>query len=223
MVWRIILCLICGYGFGCISTGYIVGKINHVDIRNYGSGNIGTTNTMRTLGKKAGAITYVGDVAKAMIPMLVARLVIFRDVPYAELLGLYVGLGVAVGHNFPFWLHFKGGKGIAVTSGVMAAHDPLAIPLYLISFIISVAVTKYVSVGSLVIVTIFPIWIGIMDHNKDYFVHTLIVSLVFTGLAYFRHKQNIIRIINGNENKIGQKVAVSKNPKEDANQSPAEK
>lgn len=223
MVWRIILCLICGYGFGCISTGYIVGKINHVDIRNYGSGNIGTTNTMRTLGKKAGAITYVGDVAKAMIPMLVARLIIFRDVPYAELLGLYVGLGVAVGHNFPFWLHFKGGKGIAVTSGVMAAHDPLAIPLYLISFIISVAVTKYVSVGSLVIVTIFPIWIGIMDHNKDYFVHTLIVSLVFTGLAYFRHKQNIIRIINGNENKIGQKVAVSKNSKEDANPSPAEK
>ena len=79
MVWRILLCLFAGYSFGCISTGYIVGKINHVDIRNYGSGNIGTTNTLRTLGKKAGAITYLGDVLKAMVPMLVARLVIFKE------------------------------------------------------------------------------------------------------------------------------------------------
>lgn len=210
MVWRIILCLLCGYGFGCISTGYIVGKMNHVDIRDYGSGNIGTTNTLRTLGKKAGAITYLGDVAKAMIPMLIARFVIFKGEPYAELLGLYVGLGVAIGHNFPFWLHFKGGKGIAVTSGVMAAHDPLAIPLYLVSFVISVAVTKYVSVGSLVIVTLFPIWIAVMDHNKPHFVHTLIVSIVFTALAFLRHRQNLIRLKNGNENKIGQKVKVDK-------------
>lgn len=210
MVWRIILCLLCGYGFGCISTGYIVGKMNHVDIRDYGSGNIGTTNTLRTLGKKAGAITYLGDVAKAMIPMLIARFVIFKGESYAELLGLYVGLGVAIGHNFPFWLHFKGGKGIAVTSGVMAAHDPLAIPLYIVAFVISVAVTKYVSVGSLVIVTIFPIWIAVVDHGQAYFLHTLIVSLVFMGLAYFRHKQNLLRIKNGTENRIGQKVALVK-------------
>ena len=210
MVWRIILCLLCGYGFGCISTGYIVGKMNHVDIRDYGSGNIGTTNTLRTLGKKAGAITYLGDVAKAMIPMLIARFVIFKGEPYAELLGLYVGLGVAIGHNFPFWLHFKGGKGIAVTSGVMAAHDPLAIPLYIVAFVISVAVTKYVSVGSLVIVTIFPIWIAVVDHGQAYFLHTLIVSLVFMGLAYFRHKQYLLRIKNGTENRIGQKVALVK-------------
>lgn len=210
MVWRIIVCLLCGYGFGCISTGYIVGKMNHVDIREYGSGNIGTTNTLRTLGKKAGAITYIGDVLKAMVPMLLARLVIFKELSYADLLGLYVGLGVAIGHNFPFWLHFKGGKGIAVTSGVMAAHDPLAIPLYLVSFVISVAVTKYVSVGSLVIVTLFPIWIAVMDHNKPHFVHTLIVSIVFTALAFLRHRQNLIRLKNGNENKIGQKVKVDK-------------
>lgn len=210
MVWRIIVCLLCGYGFGCISTGYIVGKMNHVDIREYGSGNIGTTNTLRTLGKKAGAITYIGDVLKAMVPMLLARLVIFKELSYADLLGLYVGLGVAIGHNFPFWLHFKGGKGIAVTSGVMAAHDPLAIPLYIVAFVISVAVTKYVSVGSLVIVTIFPIWIAVVDHGQAYFLHTLIVSLVFMGLAYFRHKQNLLRIKNGTENRIGQKVALVK-------------
>lgn len=214
MVWRIIICLLTGYGFGCISTGYIVGRFNHVDIRNYGSGNIGTTNTLRTLGKKAGAITYVGDVLKAFIPMLLFRYVIFRDLPYADLLGLYAGLGVVLGHNYPFWLNFKGGKGIAVTSGVMAAHDPLAIPLYLVSFIISVAVTKYVSVGSLVIATIFPIWIAVMHHGEPYFVHTLIVSLVFTASAFYRHKANLIRIKNGNENKIGQKAVVKKDSAE---------
>lgn len=92
----------------------------------------------------------------------------------------------------------------------MAAHDPLAIPLYIVAFVISVAVTKYVSVGSLVIVTIFPIWIAVMDHGQAYFLHTLIVSLVFMGLAYFRHKQNLLRIKNGTENRIGQKVALVK-------------
>ncbi len=209
MIWQIIICLAVGYGFGCISTGYIVGKMNHVDIRNYGSGNIGTTNTMRTLGKKAGAITYIGDVLKAMLPMIVLRYVIFDDLEYAALLQLYCGLGVVLGHNFPFWLKFKGGKGIAVTSGVMATHDPLGIPLYLVAFIISVAITKYVSVGSLVIATIFPIWIAITRHGEPYFVHTLIVSLVFMALAFYRHKANLIRIKNGNENKIGQKVKVN--------------
>lgn len=210
MVINIILCLLVGYAFGCISTGFIIGKINHVDIRNYGSGNIGTTNTMRTLGKKAGAITYVGDVLKAMIPMLIAKYVIFKDMDEASLLQLYVGLGVCIGHNYPFWLKFKGGKGIAVTSGVMATHEPLGIPVYLISFIIAVGVTKYVSVGSLVIVTIFPIFLAVCRYGDPYYVHMLIVSLVFTALAFYRHKSNLIRIKNGNENKIGQKTPLIK-------------
>lgn len=212
MLWRILICLFVGYGFGCISTGYIVGKFYHVDIRDYGSGNIGTTNTMRTLGKKAGAVTYLGDVLKAFIPMFLFRYAVFSQEEYADLLGLYAGLGVVLGHNYPFWLHFKGGKGIAVTSGVMAAHDPLGIPLYIAAFAISVAITKYVSVGSLVIATIFPLWIAIMDHGKEHFLHTLIVSLVFTALAFYRHKENLIRIRNGNENKIGQKAAIQKEP-----------
>ena len=209
MIWRIIICLLTGYGFGCISTGYLVGRMYHVDIRNYGSGNIGTTNTMRTLGKKAGAITYLGDVIKTFIPMLLFRYVIFADLPYAELLGLYAGVGVVLGHNYPFWLHFHGGKGIAVTSAVMAFHDPLGIPIYLIIFAASTAVTKFVSVGSLAIATFFPIWIVIRNHGEPYFLHTLIVSHVFTALAFYRHKDNLVRIKNGNENKIGQKAIIS--------------
>lgn len=209
MLWRIIVCLVCGYGLGCISTGYIVGKMNHIDIRDYGSGNIGTTNTLRTLGKKAGAITYIGDAFKALIPMLLVRYVIFKDLPYADLLQLSCGLGVVLGHNFPFWLKFKGGKGIAVTSGVMAAYAPLGIPLYIIAFAVTVAITKYVSVGSLVLATIFPIWIAITKHGDPYYVHTLVVALIFMASAFYRHKENLIRIKNGNENKIGQRVKLN--------------
>lgn len=209
MIWRIILCVLCGYAFGCISTGYIVGRLYHVDIRKYGSGNIGTTNTLRTLGKKAGAVTYIGDVLKALLPMVLFRYFIFKDMPYADLLGLYTGLGVVFGHNYPFWLRFKGGKGIAVTSGVMATHDPWVVPILLIAFFLSVGITKYVSVGSLVIVTIFPIWIAVTQYGEPYYVHTLIVSLVFTASAYYRHKSNLVRLKNGNENKIGHKVAIS--------------
>ena len=210
MIWRILVCVLCGYACGCVSFGFLVGKYNHVDLRNYGSGNIGATNTIRTLGKKAGAIAYIGDVLKAMIPMLLVRFVIFKDLEYAELLEMYTGLGVVLGHNFPFWLKFKGGKGIAVTSGVMATFAPFGIPLYLASFVIAVGITKYVSVGSLVIATIFPIWVGVTRYQRPHYVHILIICVVFTLMAFYRHKTNLIKIKNGNENKIGQKQIIKK-------------
>lgn len=206
MIVRSIICLIVGYLCGCISTGYLVGKANHVDIRQYGSGNVGTTNALRTLGWKAGAITYLGDFLKAVLPILLVRNVVFKELDYAQLLGLYTGLGVMLGHNYPFWLHFKGGKGIAVTSGVMAAFDPLIIPFFVLLFAVIVKVTKYVSVGSLCIAVLFPIWISIR-HTKD--LHMLILGIVFMIFAFIRHKDNIKRLLNGTENKIGQKVKVN--------------
>lgn len=127
MLRDIILCLFIGYIFGCFQTGYIYGKCHGIDIRQYGSGNAGTTNTLRVLGKKAGYITYLGDALKAIIAIvLVEHLVYGRFlVPSMsfQLLLAYTGLGVAFGHNYPFYLKFKGGKGIAVTSGVMLALD----------------------------------------------------------------------------------------------------
>lgn len=205
MVLRILICLICGYGFGCISTAYFVGKAYHVDIRKYGSGNAGTTNALRTLGWKAGALTYLGDFLKAIIPILLFRNILFADVDYAGLLGLYTGLGVVLGHNYPFWLHFKGGKGIAVTSGVMAAFDPLLIPTFIIVFVVAVAITRYVSLGSLLLSMLFPVWIAIR-HPGD--IHMLIIGLIYAGSAFYTHRANIKRLLNGTENKLGQKVKV---------------
>lgn len=200
------ICLVIGYLFGCIETGYIVGKLNHVDIRNYGSGNSGTTNALRTLGWKAGAITFLGDVLKAIVACLLVRFVLYPDMESTSLLTLYTGLGVVLGHNYPFWLGGKGGKGIAATGGIMLAFDIRMVPIALAIFVISVALTRYVSLGSLLVSVFFPIWVAIM-YPGDY--HMLIVSVLFTILAFIKHRANINRLLHGTENKIGQRVKVN--------------
>lgn len=207
MILRIMLCLIFGYIFGCFSTGYFIGKYNRVDIRKYGSGNVGMTNALRTMGAKAGALTLAGDFIKAVAAILLVKLVLFPEYEARDLLAIYTGLGVVIGHNYPFWLKFKGGKGIAATSGVMATIDPLIIPIGLPIFLLSVLLTKYVSVGSLAISILFPIWIAIRFPGD---IHMLLVACVFTVLAFIRHKSNIKRLMNGTENKIGQRVKVDK-------------
>ena len=144
MLYRII-CLVIGYFCGCISSGYFVGKLYHMDIRTKGSGNAGTTNVLRTLGKLPALITFVGDLAKAIVPIVIIRCLFQGEEAY--LLCLYLGLGVVLGHNFPFYLRFKGGKGIAVTAAVvLSAANPIMIPIGLAIFIIAVAITRYVSV-----------------------------------------------------------------------------
>lgn len=198
--------LIVGYFFGCVSTGYIVGKVKHRDIRNEGSGNIGTTNALRTLGAQAALITFLGDVLKAMVPILILRLVLKENVQDAYIFGMYLGFGVVLGHNFPFWLGFKGGKGIAVTSAVvLSLADWRVILVGLALFIIIVALTRYVSLGSLVVAWYLPVNTFLFYRDADAFVHMLVVSLCFTLLAYIRHWENIKRLLSGNERKLGEK------------------
>ncbi|MDF2588270.1 MAG: hypothetical protein K0S41_2111 [Anaerocolumna sp.] len=207
MLLKILICLIVGYGFGCFSTSYVIGKLNHIDIRNYGSGNAGTTNALRTLGWKAGLLTFVGDAIKAIIPILLVRYIVNTEDMLEQLLLLYTGLGVVLGHNFPVWLNFKGGKGIAATGGVMFAFDwRLGIVAFVI-FLVVTAATRYVSLGSLIISILFPVWMLILYPGN---IHMLIVSLVFTISAFYKHRSNIKRLLNGTENKIGQKVQIEK-------------
>ncbi|HCM13197.1 MAG TPA: acyl-phosphate glycerol 3-phosphate acyltransferase [Lachnospiraceae bacterium] len=205
MISKIIICLALGYGFGCFSTGYLIGKLKHVDIRKYGSGNAGTTNALRTLGAKAGVITLAGDMLKAILAIVLVRYVIFPEAEDLPLYVLYTGLGVVLGHNYPFWLKFKGGKGIAATGGAMVAFDPYIIPIGLLIFVGSVAITRYVSVGSLLVSILFPIWILIRYPGN---IHMLIVALIYTILAFIKHRTNIKRLMMGTENKLGQKVKI---------------
>lgn len=203
----IIICLAVGYAFGCFSTGYFVGKWNHIDIRKYGSGNAGTTNALRTLGFKAGAFTFLGDAIKAIIPIMLVRYLFPASKEELQLLLLYTGLGAVLGHNYPVWLHFKGGKGIAATAGVMLAFDWRLGFAAVILFSTIAGITRYVSLGSLALSLLFPIAILIFYPGN---VHMLIVSLIFTILAYVKHRENIVRLIHGKERKLGEKVDINK-------------
>ena len=118
-----LVCLAVGYLFGIFQTGYIYGRVHGIDIRKYGSGNSGSTNALRVMGKKAGLTVFLGDFLKTVIPCMAVRFV-FKDQPdYAYVYMLYIGLGVILGHNYPFYLHFKGGKGIAATAGIILSID----------------------------------------------------------------------------------------------------
>ncbi len=197
-----LICLVIGYFCGCISSGYIVGKFYHIDIRDAGSGNAGTTNVLRTLGKFPALITFVGDLAKAAVPLLIVRFAI--DTPQGwYLVCLYTGLGVVLGHNYPFYMGFKGGKGIAVTAAVvMFTSHPLMVPIGIIVFASVVAISRYVSLGSLFVAWYIPVNTLILYNKDRQFIHMMVISLIFTALAYFQHRQNIVRIFNGTENKI---------------------
>ncbi len=206
MFLDIFLCLFIGYIFGCFQTGYFYGKSKGIDIRNYGSGNAGTTNTLRVLGKKAGYITYLGDALKAIFAIMIVKYIIYGQLltPSMDfhLLLAYTGFGVALGHNYPFYLNFKGGKGIATTSGVMLALDLRIGLIGIIGFFIIFFVTRYVSVGSLYMSLAFPVCVLIFYPGEW---HLFAVSIVFWIMAWMRHRENIKRLLNGNENRFERK------------------
>ena len=186
-----IICLAIGYLFGMFQTSYIIGKIHHMDIRQYGSGNAGTTNALRTLGKKAGAMTLIGDMLKCVIAILIVDAV-FKN-RYQEilpLLGMYTAAGCVLGHNFPFYLGFRGGKGAVIFIGL-------------------VAITRYVSLGSMaayVGALICFIGFGAAGSYGMDFPHTFEMDVIMglmTALAIYRHRANIYRLLNGTENKLG--------------------
>lgn len=210
-----ILCLVIGYIFGLFQTGYIYGRINHIDIRNMGSGNAGTTNAIRVLGKKAGAITFIGDTIKAILATVIVRLFFGNSLIDITVLIFYTGIGVVLGHNFPFYLHFKGGKGIAASAGIIISLFDWRLTLIgLITFILFVAITRYVSVGSLTLMLGFFIEFiifsetGLYNLSDSYRLEAYLLVFLIIALAFFQHRGNIVRLIHKNERKIGQKKEV---------------
>lgn len=201
-----LICVAIGYLFGLFQTGYIYGMINHVDIRKHGSGNAGTTNALRTLGWKAGAITFIGDCLKCVLAVLLVRF-IFADSSRIELLAIYAGLGAVLGHNFPFYLNFKGGKGIASTVGLILAVNPVMFLIVAIVFIAIVWFTQYVSLGSIVIMVLFVIQVVIYGQMDGFSLtggelyEFYAIAIVLAALAIWRHRANIKRLATGTENK----------------------
>ena len=200
-IFSYIIIAVVAYLLGNISTSYIVAKrIAVVDIRTQGSGNAGSTNVLRTLGKRAGAMTFLGDVLKGVMAVLISEFAA-RLVGIDTLLAGYLAvICVVAGHNWPAVLGFRGGKGVATSLGAMLAVNPVITLMCLAVFILVVAITKYVSLGSVVGIGCSPIFM-IMVKNKA----GLIVALFLTASVIYNHRANIKRLLNGTERKIGQK------------------
>ena len=203
-----LICLLIGYGCGLFQTSYIYGKTQGIDIREQGSGNAGTTNALRTLGVKAGVITFIGDCLKCIVAVLIVKMIFGNShADCLKLLGLYAAAGTILGHNFPFYMNFKGGKGIAATAGLLISFDLRLTLVALILFLMAFFLTHYVSLGSLLVYAVFLSGTIIFGQFKawgmeqHYLNEMYLLATSLTLLAVYRHKDNIKRLLKGEENK----------------------
>ena len=197
MVWKIILSAVLGYLLGCIPTGVLVARIYGVrDIRTLGSGNSGTTNVLRNLGWLPSVLTLVGDCLKGYVACLIGR-------QLGGDAGMLVGgLCAILGHDFPVFMGFKGGKGIATSLGLIIAINPwLALALLAVQ-IVAVALTRYMSVASLITTVAFPILVCFTERSRENFPLFLGAACIASVLSLFGHRGNIQRLIRGEENRL---------------------
>ncbi len=207
-----IICLALGYVLGLFQTGVIYGKIHHFDMRKHGSGNSGMTNSLRTMGWKAGIIVFLGDSLKAVLAIVITWILFKDKYPEAvKMLELYAGVGVILGNNFPFYLKFRGGKGIAATVGIVFSTFVFMVPISAALFFATVIPTGFISIGSLMIISSYFAQIvifgqlGILGIAGQYLPETYILAAVIAVIAFIRHKENIRRLIHGTENKFAPK------------------
>jgi len=213
MITRLI-CIVIGYVFGLIQTGYFLGRANGIDIRDHGSGNSGATNTLRVLGTKAGLFVLLCDACKCILAVVCVHFLFGKAMPeYDYLYRMYAGLGVVIGHNFPFYLHFKGGKGIAATAGLIISMGPLYFVVHLTVFCLAFFTTHFVSLGSILVYITFFI-LTIICGQSGYFnsveviisqpvlTEMYIVIFVMTVMAILKHRKNITRLLNHEESKV---------------------
>ena len=209
-----LLCVVIGYAFGLIQSGYVAGKIHGIDIREHGSGNSGATNTLRVLGTRAGLLVLLCDALKCIVAIVLTYFIFGKTNPELKLLfRLYTALGVILGHNFPFWLNFKGGKGIAATAGLIISFGPLWVVVNLLIFALAFLTTHFVSLGSLLIYGAFFVEIvlcgqlGVFNTAgvvipQAVLIEMYAITLILTIMAYWRHRKNILRLLHHEESKV---------------------
>ena len=222
--WSYILVALAAYLLGSIPTGFLAAKAKGIDIRAVGSGNIGATNAMRVLGKPAGFLVLLADCAKGFAACCVGAFIsmyftnrltglhstsdfdsnsfgqAFNSLAYFPIIA---GIFAVLGHNYPCWLKFKGGKGISTTAGVYLALAPWAVLVALAVFILAVLLTRYASVGSISAAVALPAAVWLMTPDN---LLLGIVTTVLGVLAIYKHKSNIQRLLAGTENRLGMKV-----------------
>ena len=210
-ILQLCVCFIIGYFFGNIPNGYLYAKSQGVDIYHQGSGNPGSTNVLRTLGKRAGITVLLMDIAKCMVPIFL--MILFwkpANEDQKTLILMLTGIGAILGHNFPILPRVKGGKGVACTGALLIALAPLYTLGLLCFFILIVLTTKYVSLGSVLSVFVFFLSVLLMGKSGILFPFSEAVYLPMCGLSLFlallclfQHRENMKRLMNGTENKFG--------------------
>jgi len=188
------------YILGSIPSGFILGKVlKKIDIRNYGSGNVGATNVFRVLGWKLGLTAFVFDMLKGLVSVIVAR----SFFPGYTYLILASGITAIFGHIFSLFLKFKGGKGVATSAGVFIALTPLASVIAIFVFIVTVIITRYVSAGSILAsAALFTSQLIITINNGSGKIEYLVIIFIVAFFIIYKHKSNITRLMNGTENRF---------------------
>lgn len=193
-----LITILMSYLIGCFSPSYFLGKIfEKKDLRDFGSGSAGSTNALRVFGKKIGILTFLMDITKGVIAVLIGRWLMGYNG------GLLAGIFVVLGHNWPVFLGFKGGKGIATSLGVLLVIHWQTLIVCLVVGVAMIVFTRYVSLGSISASVVAPFALLITDRKAP---RNLYLTMLFLAiLAIFRHKDNIKRLIQGKENKLGNK------------------
>ena len=200
-----IIFLFIGYFIGCLQTSYLIGKyIYKIDIRNYGSGNAGATNTTRTLGKRVGILVFCIDIFKGMLGFTLP-IIIFNFFKVSNdsftIYCMYSGLGVMLGHNFPFYLKFRGGKGVSSFLGILLVFNyKLALLCYTFGFFM-LLIFRYISLSSMTMGIVFSTLLIIFNYEPE----VIFLGIVMTLLILIRHRANIIRILQKNEPKVNKR------------------
>ncbi|HPL52830.1 MAG TPA: glycerol-3-phosphate 1-O-acyltransferase PlsY [Bacillota bacterium] len=193
---KYVLVSVIAYLLGNFSTSYLISRAaGKIDIRKYGSGNAGSTNVLRVLGVKAAAVAFLGDLLKGTAAVLIGKQL---GGSYGEIVA---GIFVVLGHNWPVFLKFKGGKGIATTIGLMIPIDPIMVLLIVAAGVTLIVITRYVSLGSVMGVLIYPIAMIATRKPLEY----IIFSIILSAMAVFKHRSNLERLLKGTESKLGQK------------------
>ena len=213
---RFVIAAIAGYVLGSLPSGVIVGALfGHVDVRTQGSGKTGATNVLRTLGKGPALMVALLDIAKGAAAVLLARFVIFPAGAHASLdmqnlsavAQAIGGMAALLGHNYSLFIHFTGGRGVATGAGALLAMTPLAMVAGLLAMIIPIAVTRYVSLGSVIACATAGIVALILTLTGHGLWPQAVFALVGAGFIILAHRDNIERLIHGTERKLGQPTA----------------
>lgn len=205
MIVTILICLLFGYLLGSLNTSVIISRMKGEDIRTKGSGNAGATNTLRVMGKKAAILVLLGDVLKAVVAVLIVRAFLGSfshvDAFTLKMSEMVAGFGAVLGHNFPLYFGFRGGKGVATSFGTILVLDWRIALVVLGVFILTLALSRFVSLSSCMGSVAAPVASLLFSEN----LWVVLVYALLGALCIIRHRENIGRLIRGTERKLGEK------------------